>query len=58
MHVSQLVYGGAHSRVETFVASHTSPPYVGKQITALFHTQLLLRSLVYSNAAPMINCVF
>ena len=25
---------------------------------ALFHTQLLLTSLVYSNAAPTINCVF
>ena len=36
----------AHSRVEAYISSPTSPPYVGIQFTALFHTQPLLTSLV------------
>ena len=36
----------------------TSPPYVGTQLTALFHTQPLLKCLVYSIAAQTVNCVF
>ena len=36
-----LSMGGAHSRVEAYSTSPTSPPYVGKQLTALFHTQPL-----------------
>jgi len=50
--------GGAHSQVEAYIASPTSPPFVGKQLTALFHTQPPLTSLVYSIAAPTVNCVF
>ena len=30
--------GGAHSRLLVHIASPTSPPYVGTQLTALFHT--------------------
>ena len=41
-----------------YIASPTSPPYVSKQLTALFHTQPLLKYLVYSIAAPMVNCIF
>ena len=37
--------GGAHSRVEASITSSTSPPYVAKQLTALFHTQPLYISL-------------
>ena len=37
---------------EAYIASPTSPPYVGKQLAALFHTQSL--SVVYSNAAPTV----
>ena len=33
-------------------------PYVGKQFTALFHTKPLLTSLVYTNVAPTMNCIF
>ena len=55
---SQLVYRRAHSRVLAYIASPTSPPYVVKQLTALFHTQPLLKYLVYSIEAPMVNCVF
>ena len=36
-----------------YIASPNSPPYVGKQLTALFYTQSLLKYLVYSIAAPM-----
>ena len=41
-----------------YIASPTSPPYVGKQLIALFHTQPLFKYLVYSIATPMINCIF
>ena len=47
--------GGAHSRVLAYIASYTSPPYLGKQLTVLFHTQPLLKYLVYSIAAPMVK---
>ena len=33
------------------VTRPTSPPYVGKELTALFHTQPLLTYSVYSIAA-------
>ena len=42
MHISensQLVYGRGSSRLLVHIASPTSPPYVGTQLTALFHTQ-------------------
>ena len=42
---------GAHSRVEAYIASSTSPPYVSKQLTALFHTQPLFTISVCSNVA-------
>ena len=47
--------GGAHSQVLAYIASYISPPYLGKQLTALFHTQPLLKYLVYSIAAPMVK---
>ena len=56
--IHSLSTGGAHSRVEAYIASPTSPPYVGKQLTALFHTQPLLKYLVYSIATPKVNGVF
>ena len=49
--------GGAHSRVEAYIASPTSSPYFGIQLKSPFHTQPLLTSLVYSNA-PLIKCTF
>ena len=55
MHISKihsLSMGGARSRLLVHIASPTSPPYVGTQLTALFRTQLLLKCLVYSIAAP------
>ena len=61
MHVSKihnLSMGGAPSRVEARIASPTSPSYVGKQLTALFHTQPLFSFLVYWCVAPTINRVF
>ena len=36
--IHSLSGGGAHSRVEAYIASPTSPPYVGKQLTVLLHT--------------------
>ena len=56
--IHSLFTGGAHSPVLAYIASPTSPPYVGKQFTALFHTQPLLKHLVYSTAAAMVNCIF
>jgi len=61
MHISKkipsLSTGEAYSRVLAYIASPTSPPYVATQSTALFHTQPLLKYLVYSIVAPMVNCV-
>ena len=56
--IHSLSTGGAHSRVLASIASPTSPPYVGKQLTAPFHTQPLLKHLVYGIAPQMVNCVF
>ena len=56
--IHSLSTGGAHSRLLVHIASPTSPPYVGTQLTALFHTQPLLKCLVYSIASPMVNCAF
>jgi len=56
--IHSLSTGGAHSRVLAYIASPTSPPYVGKQLTALFHAQPLSKYLVYSIAPPTVNCVF
>ena len=50
--------GGDHSRLLAYIASSTFLPYVSKQLTALFHTQPLLKYLVYSIAAPTVNCAF
>ena len=44
--------GGAHSQVQASITSPTSPPYVAKQLTALFHTQPLFSFLVYGNVVP------
>ena len=44
-----LSTGGAHSRVEASITSPTSPPYVAKQLTVLFPTQLLCSFLVNGN---------
>ena len=41
--------GGAHSQVQASITSPTSPPYVAKQLTALFHTQPPFSFLVYGN---------
>ena len=46
-----LSTGGAHSRLLAHIASPTSSPYVGTQLTALFHTQPLLKCLVYGIAS-------
>ena len=48
----------AHSRVAAYITSPTSPPYVSKQLIALFHPQPLLTDLVYGIAATTVNCVF
>ena len=40
------------------LASPTSPPYVGAQLTDLFHTQLPLKCPFYDIAAQMVNCAF
>ena len=45
--IRSLSTGGAHSRVEASITSPTSPPYVAKQLTVLFHTQLLCSFLVF-----------
>ena len=66
MHISknsQLVYGrgsmgGAHSRVEASITNPTSPPYVAKQLTVLFHMQLFWSFLVYCSLLPTIYCTF
>ena len=42
--IHSLSTGGAHSRVEPSITSPTSPPYVAKQLTALFHTTAPQRS--------------
>ena len=56
--IHSLSTGGAHSRVEANITSPTFPPYVGKQLTALFHTQPPLTSRLYSIAPQTVNCVF
>ena len=61
MHISKihiLSTGGAHSRVEASITSPTSPPYVAKQLTALFHTQSLFSFLLYYSVVPTIDCAF
>ena len=61
MHIwkkSQLVYGRGSFKLLVHIASPTSPPYVGTQLTALFHTQPLLKCLVYGIAAPTVNYTF
>ena len=56
--IHSLSTGGAHSRVEASITSPTSPPYVAKQLTVLFHTQPLFSFLVYGNIVPTIYCAF
>ena len=57
--IHSLSTGWAHSRVLAYIASPTSrPPYVGKQLTALFYPHPLLKYLLYSIVAPTVNCVF
>ena len=61
MHISknsQLVYGRGLSRLLVHIASPTSPRYVGIQLTALFHTQALLKCPFYGIAAQTVNCAF
>ena len=55
---SQLVYGRGLSRWKHTLHASPTSPYVGKQLMVLFHTQLLFTTLVYSNLAPKINCMF
>jgi len=50
--------GGAHSRPLAYIASPTIPPYVSTQLTALFHTQPLLKCPFYGIAAQTVNCAF
>ena len=50
--------GGAHSWVEAYIASPTFPPYDGKQLTVLFHTQSPFTTLVHRCTATTINCIF
>ena len=42
--IHSLSTGEAHSRVEASITSPTSPPYVAKQLMALFHTTAPQRS--------------
>ena len=56
--IHSLFTGGAHSRVQASITSPTFPPYVAKQLTALFHTQPLFSFLVYGNVVPTIYCAF
>ena len=61
MHISKihsLSMGGAHLRLLVHIASPTSLPYVGTQLTALFHTQPLLKCPFYGIAAQTVNCAF
>ena len=59
MHISQLVYGrGSFTTASAGIASPTSPPYVGTQLTALFHTQPLLKCPFHGIAAQTVNCAF
>ena len=45
-------------RVEASITSPTSPPYVAKQLTALFYTQLLLSVLLYCTLiTTVISCI-
>ena len=55
---SQLVYRRGSFTSGSKHSSPTFPPYVGKKLTALFHTQPPLTSHFYSIAAQMVNCVF
>ena len=43
--IHSLSTGGAHSGVEASITSPTSPPYLAKQLMALFHTQPLFKLL-------------
>ena len=61
MHISktsQLVYGRGSFTSGSNFTSPTSPPYVDKQLTALFHTQPPFSSLGCQSVAPTINCAF
>ena len=49
--IQSLSTGGAHSRLLVHIASPTSPPYVGTQLIALFHTQPPLKCSFYGIAA-------
>ena len=56
--IHSLSTGGAHSRVQVSITSPTSPPYVAKQLTVLFHTQTPFSFPVNGNVAPTIYCAF
>ena len=56
--IHSLSTRGAHSRVEVSITSPISPPYVTKQLTALFCTQPLFSLLVYCSVVPTIFCTF
>ena len=49
--------GLIHERKPALLAP-PPPPYVCKQLTALFHTQPPLKSRFYSIAAQTVNCIF
>ena len=44
--------------MDASVTSPTSPPYVAKQLTVLFHKQLLCSFLVYGRVVPTTYCTF
>ena len=50
--------GLIHEWKHTLLAPCTSPPYAGKQLTVLFHTQPPFTTLVHRCAAATINCIF
>ena len=57
---SQLVYGRGSftSGSKHYYTSPTSPPYLAKQLTALFHTRPLFSCFGYCCVVPTIYCVF
>ena len=53
--IHSLSTGGPHSLPLVHIASPTSPPYVGTQLTALFHTQPPLKCPFYGIAAQTVK---
>ena len=49
--------GGANSRVQAYIASSTSPPYVSKQLTTLFNTQQMSTTCVQQCSTDDTLCI-